>query len=118
MSQPPTYQQSVKSLTRVRLWGQAVARLTTAREDSRIITDDYMRNLWRYAQRELKRFATLEAKVLGEWCAYAKSCYGDRTPADLILRPCVRKTIPQRTSCGRPKDRSKPGNPCLIYLVR
>ncbi|MBB5066602.1 hypothetical protein [Granulicella mallensis] len=31
------------------------------------------------------RFATLDDTVLNQWCSYAKSCYGTKTPADLKI---------------------------------
>jgi hypothetical protein len=85
----PTYQQSVKEVSRLQLWTNAINRLTTDRAQTRIIPESYMRNLWEYSKTKVLRPYTniqdLDDTVCDQWCAFANSSYGKREASDLKI---------------------------------
>lgn len=89
MLQPPSYHQSVKEASRVQLWTNAIHRLTTDRAETRIIPENYMRNLWEHSKTKVLRPYTniqdLDDGVCDQWCAFADSSYGKREASDLKI---------------------------------
>jgi len=84
---PPSYQQPIKEESRRLIWKGAIDRLTGDRAESRIISEQYVRNLWEYSLEKVLRPYTsvkdLNSGVLEEWCAFATSEYGTKSPSDL-----------------------------------
>jgi hypothetical protein len=86
---PPSYQQPVKEESRRLIWKGAIDRLTRDRAESRIISEQYVRNLWEYSLtkvlRPYTRTKTLNNGVLEEWCGFAASEYGTKSASDLRI---------------------------------
>jgi hypothetical protein len=85
----PSYQQPIKEESRRLIWKGAIDRLTLDRAESRIISEHYVRSLWEYSLTKVLRpytsIKTLNKEVLGEWCAFAASEYGTKSPSDLRI---------------------------------
>jgi hypothetical protein len=89
MTTQPSYRQPVKELSRKLIWKGAVDRLTVDRNNSRIVPEEYARQLWAYSLEKVLRPYTniqqLDGGILDDWCAFAASEYGKRTAADLRI---------------------------------
>ena len=75
----PSYQQSVKEVSRLQLWTNAVNRLTTDRAQTRIIPESYMRNLWEYSKtKALKPYTNIQdLDVVPQEIVVIESCSAD-----------------------------------------
>lgn len=69
------------------LWSKAVTALTTSRSKSRVLGEDYVRNLWDYCFDEyLLKYGVVksaERMFLEDWVDFADDSYGTRTPQNL-----------------------------------
>lgn len=89
MNTQSRYQQPIKEESRRLIWKGAVDRLTRDRQESRIISEQYARNLWDYSLRNILRpytsIKSLDNEVLEEWCTFAASEYGAKSTTDLRI---------------------------------
>ncbi len=89
MKVQPGYQQPIKEESRKLIWKGAIDHLTRGRAESRIISEQYVRNLWGYSLKKVLRPYTsvknLNSGVLEEWCAFAASEYGTKSATDLRI---------------------------------
>jgi hypothetical protein len=83
------YQQPIKEESRRLIWKGAIDRLTRDRQGSRIISEQYARDLSDHSLRKVLRpytsLKSLDKGVLEEWCSFAASEYGVKSTSDLRI---------------------------------
>lgn len=87
-----TYKQDVKEQSRELVWQHAVYSLTTNRGNVRILTDEYIRNLWNYIfykNKYTKPFfmnkPSPNINLLNSWCDFANHTYSLKKSSDLRI---------------------------------
>ena len=87
-----TYKQDVKEQSRELIWQHAVCSLTSNRNSTRILTDDYIKNLWdyifgksKYTNRFFKNKPLPDIGFLNSWHSFAHNIYGCKEPSDLRI---------------------------------
>jgi hypothetical protein len=82
-----TYKQDAKKNVRETLWEKAVSYLTTERTTSRILNENYIRNLWQYCYEDylLKHHLASSPNeiFLDSWISFSQSQYGHRIASEL-----------------------------------
>ncbi|MFP3916538.1 hypothetical protein U5N28_01910 [Lysinibacillus telephonicus] len=82
-----TYKQSIKNKSRIQLWKHAINTVTVNRSNTRILTEEYIRELWMYICSE-EFFDSgflnkIHFKYLNDWCEFANVTYGTKSPKEL-----------------------------------
>lgn len=80
------YKQRQKQRSRRILWEYAVERITTNRNETRILREDYVQNLWEYACQRLLKYNLVDeinTTFLESWFRFASSVYRSILPEDI-----------------------------------
>jgi len=82
-----TYKQDVKELSRKEIWTRAVIKLTTQRDEQKILKTNAIRKLWNYSFNEILvyRNPKPDVKILQAWEDFTNTSYGEKKPQDLKI---------------------------------
>ena len=84
-----TYKQDIKEKAREEIWKHAIRSLTSNRNESKVISEDYIRDAWDYinfkCQYTKDYFATQEIDVqyLNDWVDFSERLYNSKRASDL-----------------------------------
>lgn len=80
-----TYTQDIKEKSRIKIWNEAIKKLTVDRDEQRILKTNYIRGLWDYAFDEILPTKNPDDKFIESWINFSNNLYDNKQPQQLKI---------------------------------